>query len=113
MENREGDRFKAGSKYKGKLILADAVTIKDISISGLCLETSERLTINNQYRIEVVDKDKEKMTLSGIAVRSFLRGTLKEKDNTMPVYEVGIKFIELESNEKVFLQKYMNELARK
>ncbi len=112
MEKREGDRFKAGNKYKGKLILADAVTIRDISISGVCLETSERLTTNNLYRIEMVDKDKERMTLTGVAVRSFLRGTLREKDNTVPLYEVGLKFIELKNNEKVFLEKLIKELTK-
>ncbi len=113
MERREEDRFRAGSKYKGKLILADAVIIKDISPGGICFETSERLTINNVYRIEMAAGDKEKITLTGIVVRSFLKGTFKRKDDSVPVYEIGLKFIELKDSEKHFIEEFIKELTKK
>lgn len=113
MERRDGERFTAGDKYRAKLILADQVTIKDISISGICLETSQRLNTNNIYRIEVFSTKNERITPTCLVVRSFLKGTRKENDNTFPLYEVGLKFINLADSEKIFLGKFVSESSKK
>lgn len=112
MEKRERERLKAGAEYKGRLILANTVTIKDISISGICVETSERLNTNNNYRIEMISGSKEKAALPGKVVRSFIKGTLRQGgDEAIPFYEVGLKFLELTDNEKQFLEKFLSELS--
>ena len=111
MEKREQERLKAGAEYKGRLILANTVTIKDISISWICVETSERLNTNNNYRIEMISSSKEKAALSGKVIRSFIKGALRQGNDTIPFYEVGLKFLELTDNEKQFLEKFLSELS--
>ena len=111
MEKRERERLKAGAEYKGRLILANTVTIKDISISGICVETSERLNTNNNYRIEMISGSKEKTALPGKVIRSFIKGALRQGNDTIPFYEVGLKFLELTDNEKQFLEKFLSELS--
>lgn len=113
MEKRERERLKAGAEYKGRLILANAVTIKDISFSGICVETSERLNTNNNYRIEMISSSKEKAALPGKVVRSFIKGARRQGDDTIPFYEVGLKFLELTNSEKFFLEKFLSELSPK
>jgi hypothetical protein len=112
MERREGERFKAGEKYRAKLILAEHVRIKDISVSGVCIETSQRLNTNNIYRIEILSSRSERITPTGVVVRSFLKETRKEGSDTLPIYDVGIKFVELSDDEKNFLEKFVNAVSK-
>ncbi len=111
MEKRAHKRFKTRSVQRAKVIDIDEFTIKDISIGGICLETSPALNISNIYRIEIVSGDDKKITPKGVVVRSFLKGTQKTKDETVPVYEAGIKFIELDDSEINFLKKFIREIA--
>ena len=112
MEKRSSERYKTGDKYKVKVILADAVTIKDISLSGIRLESVENLTPNNIYRIEITSRDNVKITPLCEVIWSSLLRTVSEKDKTMSIYGVGLKFIELTDNEKHFLEKNLNKLVK-
>ena len=38
--------------------------------------------------------------------------TVSEKDRTMSIYGVGLKFIELTDDEKHFLEENLNELVK-
>ena len=107
MEKRNSERHKAGDKYKGKVILADAVTIKDISLGGIQLETIEDLTPDNVCRIEITSSDNKKITPLCEVVWSSLMRRMNEKDRTISVYGVGLKFIDLTDNEKQFLEREM------
>ncbi len=112
MEKRSSDRHKTGDQYKGKVILADKITIKDISLTGIRLESIENLTPNNIYRIEITSRDNEKITPLGEVVWSFLMRTVSEKNRTMSIYGVGLKFIELTDDEKHSLEENLNELVK-
>jgi hypothetical protein len=108
---RKFERLNPGNKCKGKLILSDDVKIKDISLGGLCIETTRRLNINNSYKIQIVSNDKKDIiTPLGLLVRAKLKGTVKKKDYTLPLYEVALKFIELNDKEKLFLDKLISGL---
>ena len=75
------------------------------------METSERLNTNNNYRIEMISGSKEKAALPGKVIRSFIKGALRQGNDTIPFYEVGLKFLELTDNEKQFLEKFLSELS--
>jgi hypothetical protein len=103
---RTFDRFKPGAKCKAKLIHADEVEIKNISIGGILVETTRRLNVNTNYRIQIISSDNnEVITPTGTVARAFLRGTADTESNTVPLYEVALKFIGLKDNEKDFIKK--------
>jgi hypothetical protein len=62
VERRSSEHYKSGHECKGKIILAEALTIRDISLSGIQLETREYLTPNSICRIEITSSDKDKIT---------------------------------------------------
>ena len=107
MKGRISERHKTGDKYKGKVILSDAVTIKDISLSGIRLETIEDLTPDNKCRTEITSSDNQKITPLCEVVWSSLMRKINEKDRTVSIYGVGLKFIDLTDNEKHFLEREM------
>ncbi len=102
---RTFDRFKPGTKCKAKLIHADEVAIKNISLGGILVETTRRLNVNTNYRIQIIFSDNEVITPTGTVVRAFLRGTAHAEPNTVPLYEVALKFIRLKDSEKDFIKK--------
>ena len=105
---RTFERFKPGAKCKAKLIHADEVAIKNISIGGILVETTRRLNVNTNYRIQIISSDNnEVITPTGTVARAFLRGTAhtETESNTVPLYEVALKFIGLKDSEKDFIKK--------
>ncbi len=105
------DRFKAGDKCKAKLLLADDVKIRDISVGGILLETTKRLNINSRYKIQIDGKlGNEKIMPLGIVVRESMKGTVKKKFDNVPVYHVALKFVALTTEEEAFLNKLISEL---
>jgi c-di-GMP-binding flagellar brake protein YcgR len=109
MERRQFKRFAADPKYRAKLILADEVLLKDISLGGLSLRTSQRLSPNSTYRVELVSSDNERITPTVTVVRSFFKGTIDREGETLPLYEVGLKFVELNEREREFLERFIND----
>lgn len=85
--------------------------VKNVSESGLCLETFQRVSTNRTYRIQFQPGNNKKVMLTAQAIWSVLRGTRKEKEDVVPVYEVGLKFLEMTEIEKQFLEEFIQRLA--
>jgi hypothetical protein len=113
MDKRISERIKSDNQYIGELILASKIKILDITISGICLETSEHLTTNNIYRIELVPSNNETITPKCVVVWSSLRRTVKEKGYKLSIYRSGLKFIELTDSEKLYLESYIKGTTKK
>jgi hypothetical protein len=111
LERRSSKHYKSGHEYKGKIILAEALTIRDISLSGIQLETIESLTPDSICRIEITSSGNEKISPLCKVVWSNLVRTEEKKNETLSIYGVGLKFIELNDSEKQFLEKNISELA--
>jgi len=109
MERRQFKRFVADPQYSAKLILAEEVSLKDISLGGLSLRTSLRMSPNSIYRVELVSSDNNRITPAVTVVRSFFKGTIEREGETLPLYEVGLKFVELTEEERRFLEKFIND----
>ncbi len=103
MEKRKSERFKTGDMCSGKLILTEKGKIKNISIGGICMEISQHININTIYKIEIVCSKNKKIIPTGVVVWSSFKGTVKKKDDILPIYEVGLKFIKLNDGDKQFL----------
>ncbi len=106
---REFDRLKVDNQCKAKFIHAGKITIKNISLGGLLVDTSKRLNVNNMYKIQIVSpNNKDTITPTCFVLRSFLRGATQ----TMHSYEVALKFVELNEREKHFLRKILSDFAK-
>ena len=95
------------------LILRKQFRIKILSDSEMRLLTSERLMTNSLYRIEMVSGNNEKIKPTAEVVSSFLRETQSVNDAVVPIYEVNIKFIQMDEHEKKFLKNLISELKNR
>jgi hypothetical protein len=97
-------------KCRAKFVHADEVKIKNISMGGMLAETSRRLNVNNTYKIQITYPDnKESITPTCVIVRSFLRSSIHKT----PLYEVALKFTELNDKEKHFLMRLIKEFSKR
>lgn len=98
-----------GTQMRGKIILSDDVSIKMIYEREMCLETSLLIKTNTICRVELINNDKEKMKLTGEAFSSLLKRVRADNGDHVPVYEVCIRFMELNDMQKQFLDRLKNE----
>ncbi len=110
MEKRAHKRIITGSHCNIDCIIADKVKIKDISIGGICLETSKYINKKSSYRINFVTKESGEKTLSGNVIWSKLRRSIKNNFDIIPIYQIGIKFIE-DNDGNAYLEKLTESLA--
>jgi hypothetical protein len=113
MDKFESRRYGVGTKRGGKMISSDEGSIKNISETGICLETSQRISTNSIYRIEISNGKEEKKPLTCEVVWTLLKGIRKENDENVPVYEAGLKFIELSDLEKQFVCEIISDVSNK
>ena len=111
MEKRSSEHYKTGHKYKGKLIRADSLNIRDISLSGIQLETIEHLIEDSICRIEITSGDNEKITPQCKVVWFDLLRTEEKEGEKVSIYSAGLNFTELNESEIQFLEKNIKELA--
>ncbi len=110
-ERRLYKRFKVADIFPAELNGSDKVKIKDISIGGLCVKTSQHLAVNSIYKIRMLSVDNEEISQAGVIVWSYLIGTETERGESLPSYESGFKFIEMNNGIKSSLEKFISGLA--
>jgi hypothetical protein len=108
MIKREGLRVKIRDSYRARLVVADDIEINDISITGICIKTSKYLMNRNNYRVHIISQDNEEIMPRGKVVRSCLNCSIKRNGDTMPVYEVALKFVQLSNRERYFVRDMLN-----
>jgi hypothetical protein len=89
----------------------DEFEIKNISVGGLCLKTTEMLPLNYTYTIEISPAINVKTTLKGSVVWSVLVEVNSRDEGETHDYEAGIKFIGLSDHQKIPLKKILRKLA--
>ncbi len=109
-EKREHRRIITGSHCNIDCVIADKVKIKDISIGGMCLETSKYINKKNSYSMNFVTKESGEKTLKGNVIWSKLRKSIKYNFDIIPIYHIGIKFIE-DNDGNAYLEKLTKNLA--
>jgi hypothetical protein len=110
MIKTEDELNKNGSRMKGKIIFFDDISLKMITESKMCFETSLRINTNSIYQVELMNNNNnEKRKLTGEAISSLLKRVKKENGDNTPIYEVYINFTELNNIERQFLNKLKNE----
>jgi hypothetical protein len=111
MEKRAGERYKVSRGFKARVNEEKEVTIKDISICGMCLECPTCLIPNNTYTFKLPSLNDETITTKGVVVRSFLKSMHEAASSTYPLYHAGIKFIGLGSSEKNYLERLFGNVT--
>ena len=110
-ERRIYKRFKTANSFPAELDGSDKAKIKDISIGGLCLKTSQHLAVNNIYKIKTLSADNKEISQAGVIVWSYLIGTETDKGESLPCYESGLKFIDMNDSIKSSLEKFISGLS--
>lgn len=80
------------------------VTVNNISMGGICIDIKKHLAIDSRHCIELTSTTNRKIEPECLVIWSSFIGTIKENGEVMPVYSVGLKFIELKDSEKYFLK---------
>lgn len=83
------------SEIRGTMMPAKEVEIVDLSIGGISVKSDRRLSIGNEYALEIKDKERV-LPLKGLVVSSFLSESRKKPEGGVePVYTAGIKFTDI------------------
>ena len=109
-EKREHRRIITGSHCNIDCVIADKVKIKDISIGGICLETPRRISAKGIYDMKIITRKNGEEKLKGKVVWATLRRSIKDKVDIIPIYDIGLKFVEQNSNKNKFLKKITEKL---
>jgi hypothetical protein len=110
MEKRAYKRLPTASHCDIDCAISDKIKIKDISIGGVCLETSKHIDINTNYSLNFVTKGIGKRNLKGKVVWSELKNSIKDKIDVIPIYQIGLKFIK-RNDDHLYLEHLVNRLA--
>lgn len=89
----------------------DMVKIKNISIGGICLRTSEELLPQKTYQIRGISFNRQMTTVKGKVMWSKLYKSMSPDKGSLAIYEAGIKFMELSERNKHFLGSITSDLA--
>ena len=92
-EEREYERYLTDNNSPAELVLSGSSMIRNISIGGILVRTSQRLTKNTIYTIKMLNDNNEELSSEGLVVWSSLIGKADEKEKAEPYYEAGLRFI--------------------
>ncbi len=70
----------ADNKSRVDLITNEQVKVKDISIGGICLETSQYIDSQKNFKVEIASSDNKKITLTCEVAWSSVLITVEKKD---------------------------------
>jgi hypothetical protein len=108
MERREHNRFETNSKLHIDFAIDNEVKIKNISTGGICLETTKHIKNNETYSLRLLSGINDEIMLTGVVVRSFLRRSININSNFFPLYEVSLKFNELDKLDIISLERLIS-----
>jgi diguanylate cyclase (GGDEF)-like protein len=111
IQERVYERYRT-DKHTAELVVWGSHVITEISLGGILVRTSQRLTKNTIYDIRILaDADKE-LSLKGLVIWSSLMAGISTPDQRTPRYEAGLKFIELNEGLINSLEQVMARLSR-
>ncbi len=90
-EKRRHPRFDI-QDLDGSLLLAMDVRVQNLSVSGMAVETSARLTVGRSYRFKLRHRERV-LVIMGTVAWSFLHRTHRNcAGEVEPVYRAGVRF---------------------
>lgn len=107
VEKRAGKRFEVNGRCTARINQDKEFKIRDLSISGTCLECPLCLLPNATYDIELTSDRQERLTAKGVVVRSFLKSFHHAEYDASPLYHTGIKFVQLDDRDKKDIERFI------
>ncbi len=108
-ERRINKRFRTDNKFFAQLTDSDGIIIKDISVCGICVKSSEYLNASRIYNVKL-NSHEGHIKAKSIVVWSYLIGPKDVHGKNIPCYETGLKFIDPDDMTKEALEKYISSL---
>jgi diguanylate cyclase (GGDEF)-like protein len=93
-QKRVCERYETDASLPAEIVVSGSAVIKNISVSGIALRTSQRLTKGTIYKIRIRSVGGEELSCQALVVWSSLIGKVFEKGEGGPYYEAGMTFIE-------------------
>jgi hypothetical protein len=111
------DNTAEGRKYKrydvdsveGELIYASEVNIVNISMDGVCISTTQRLTINREYSIKLKFENRIHAMRGRVMWSVLSHSKTMPGGESAPVYKAGIKFSNVFTEEATHLIAYIEK----
>ncbi len=95
----------------GSLQLAMDVRVQNLSVSGMAVETSARLTVGRSYRFKLRHRDRV-LPVAGTVAWSFLHRTQRNAvGDVQPVYRAGVRFDGILTDDAKALIEILEEKA--
>lgn len=110
-EKRIGKRLPIGQDFKAELVVPEQAVVRNISPSGICMRTSQRLSKNSIFRIRLGSDASEEVEPKGIVVWTSLIGDTPDEGHLNSFYESGMRFIDLNQRAKKFLNKLITTVS--
>ena len=108
IHERVHERYRT-EEHPAELVIWGSHMIRDISLGGISVRTSQRLTKNTIYNIRILAVADKELSVKGLVVRSSLMSGFPQ---TTPRYEAGLKFIELNEDLINSLEQFISGLVR-
>jgi PAS domain S-box-containing protein/diguanylate cyclase (GGDEF)-like protein len=105
-EKRQHERFSNGHSLKGEFDIGGDVFIKNISLGGICLRTSNIQSPDAGCKMSLTGGLQKKIHLTGRVVWATAVKTRREV--ALPPFESGLQFIDLQNNIKKTLQEIIS-----
>ena len=109
-EQRRHRRFHL-TEVRGSLVLSLDARIRDISLSGMALESATRLDPHRAYSFRLGSASAP-VSVTGTVVWCFLQGTRRlDSGEVVPVYQAGVRFQDVLSENARDIQRFLAENA--
>ncbi len=105
IEERVHERYGTEASLPAEIEVSGSAMIKNISVSGIALKTSQRLAKNTIYKITIRSADSDQLSCQAVVVWSSLMEKFSEIDNRGSYYEAGLRFIEPNNNLIRYLER--------
>lgn len=111
IERRRSPRYEVEG-VQGALTFRSDARIRNLSLTGMSVETADHLEVGKPYTLKLVHEGRE-VRLSGTVLRSRLRSTRKlPGGESEPLYEVGIQFNDVLNEKALQLHGLLSASAR-
>lgn len=91
---------------KGNAVFAYAVMIQDISVTGVSLRTDQKLEINRQYALRIID-DRRDLSFVGTVIWTTDASDREQKTNEPFRYTAGLQFTDISQENEVRLIEFI------
>ncbi len=110
-DKRIGRRLPLDQDFMAELVIPGDGVVRNISPSGICMRTSQRLSKNSIFRIRLGNDGPEEVEPKGIVVWTSLAGETPPQGSMRSFYESGLRFVDLNERAKKFLSKLITNIS--